>query len=286
MALPLVCHPDDALLLYRIRDFVDIEPPSPVNDWSLDDLVQASSDLGGGAYGLRYHMPSVLALFPLFGAHLFSADGSECALDSDAATGCLAWAHDIVHTWRAAPRPYEIEGGALTAFLNGEVSMIRAGLGDSMILGDGDELRAALFPTQPETGARAGVASGIAYAIGARSEAAADAVHWLRFVTSQEMGVQMFLGGYAEPGPRPAAWRDSRVLEVAPVCASLAELLEGVPPIVNPAVLELEPTLRIWNRHIQKLLLGERSVLATREAICQEIDDYLAERRRPSRGID
>ena len=157
-------------------------------------------------YGDSYRLPAAYPLMRAFGAELFDAEGRSCTIQSAEGVVFLRWLYDAMHTDSVAPRPHEAEGSMAGMFAEGRLAMVRADLMGYVSLQHlgGEDVDGALLPPLVVEGPPGAVAEGVAYGISARSPHPSEAFQWIRFMCSREMGVQMFLRGYAEPGCRAA----------------------------------------------------------------------------------
>ena len=289
-ALPIIAQPGAALLLYHRDAFDRAGLEHPRQDWTLTDLSAAArrltaDDNGDGfsdrfGYALAYGGSSVPPLLGLFGAHLFSEDGRRCVIDSPEGLDCLGWAHERIQRDHSVPTPTEVMQGPLSLFESGRAAMVRQtllGLRNLLRLPEGGSgIGAVLFPQHPQTGARAAVSSGIAYAISSQSDRVQQALQWIKFVSSREMGAQMFLSGHSYPGSRFASWTDPRVLEVEPLCAQVADLMAEAHVLRLPHNLRLGECLGVWDDALAPMLHGEDEPAAVAAAMARAIDQVLA----------
>jgi len=95
-------------------------------------------------------------------------------------------------------------------------------------------------------------------------------------MTGREMGVQMFLRGYAEPGCRSASWRDPRVLERCPICARVADVAETAEPERLPWNLRLAECLQAWHEETDALARGDTTPEGCAAAIDARVNALLA----------
>ncbi|MBM3187606.1 MAG: extracellular solute-binding protein [Chloroflexi bacterium] len=285
-AMPFIAHAGENLLLYNQHAFKDAgaDPPGP--QWTLDDLEAASRALTRQdgrpprfGYGVRYDLPSAYPMLHLFGARLLSEDGRNCALDSRNGVDCLTWAHEQVYSHRLAPQPWQINRGLQRMLLLGELAMLRHSFRTFMHLTgpslDGLSLGATLMPRHPTSRRVGALATGMAYGITRGSAAPREAFQWIKFMSSREMGVQMLLGGYAEPGCRRASWGDPRVVERYPVCAEVADTADDAPREHLPWNLRTEECLGAWNSRVPALLADEIPPEQCAREICQAIEQVL-----------
>jgi hypothetical protein len=172
-----------------------------------------------------------------------------------------------------------MDRGPLQLFREGGLAMMRHGFLTLVELrridGLGEDTGAIASLQHPETGERADVATGVAYCINRESAVAGDAFKWLKFMSSREMGVQMFLGGHAEPGCRLTSWKDPRVLEEYPICAQISEAAEEAVPERRPWNLRVSPCYAAWNRHVAAMLNGDVTPEGAAAAIAAEIGAIL-----------
>ena len=295
VGLPFLGHTGENVLLYNKELFDKAKLPYPRSDWTLDDLSRAAASLTGDhdgdgktdqfGYDVRYELPGAYPMLSLFGASLLSQDGRQCLLHSETGIACLRWAQEQVRTHEIAPDPIHMERGSLEMLLNGRVAMLRHNFRALVELRrlNATDIQGVLFPKHPVTGKVGSFASGMMYCISQQSRVAGEVLQWIKFMSSREMGVQMFLGGYAEPGCRAASWKDERVLERFPICAQIASVAETAEVERLPANLRVGECLRAWNRRIAPLLLGEITPERCAEEIASEVADILA--RLPEEGV-
>jgi len=292
-ALPFISHAGENVLLYnkRLFDQAGIAPPD--KDWTLQDLCEAGGELtedldGDGkrdqfGYAVRYSLPGALPMLHLFGEALFSPDGRQCTIASERGVSCLRWAHDLIHTHRLAPTPAQVERGPLEMFRAGRLAMLRHTFGSLVHLlrtTQGTwEMGATLFPRHPTTGKIATLASGMAYCITRRSRCASDVFQWAKFMSSREMGVQMFLGGYADPGCRPASWKDPRILKLYPICEGIANAANDAEPERLPWNLRVAECMEVWNSELASLCLARTTPEEWAARVTRGIEQVLARPR-------
>ncbi len=289
MGVPFLCHAGENVLLYNEELFAQRELAPPAADWTLEDLEQTGQQLtrdanGDGSidqfgYVSSPELPSAYPLLHLFDAHLFSEDGKSSTVTGDDALAFLEWAHGQRHAGQIAPTPAQIERGPLEMFRSGRAAMLRGDLRILMALErmgeDAPPTGSALLPTHPATGKEGTLAQGMAYAITRESDIPQHALQWIRFMCSREMGVQMFLGGYAEPGCRIASWSDPRVLERFPICSRIAEAAEGAESQRLPWNLRTAECLSVWNRGLRAILSNQISIEDGAERMAEEIEEIL-----------
>jgi len=287
-AVPLLCHAGDCLLVYRrsILDAVGVDPPT--SDWVLADLVQAAGAVTRGlgaerppiyGYGDDYRLPAAYPAMRAFGAELLDSEGRACAIQSPEGLAYLGWLSDAMHVERIAPRPHEVEGSLAGMFADGRLAMVRSDLMRLVALRhpDGDEVEGTLLPARESEGPHGAVAQGMAYCITAQSQHPTEAFQWIKYMSGREMGVQMFLRGYAEPGCRSASWDDPRVLERCPTCAREAEVAETAEPERLPWNLRLAECLRAWHEETDRLARDDSSPEACAAAIHARVNALLAD---------
>jgi len=141
-------------------------------------------------------------------------------------------------------------------------------------LGD-EDIGGILFPAREPGGRKGAVAEGMAYCISAQSRYPIEAFQWIKYMSGREMGVQMFLRGYAEPGCRAASWRDPRVLERCPLCARVADVAETAEAARLPWNLRLAECLRVWHEETERLARGDTTPDACAAAVAARIDPLL-----------
>ncbi len=288
--LPFIGHPGASLLVYNRRLFDEAGVAYPQNQWTLDDLVQAGgkltcdTDSDGRVdcfgYIVRYDNVNAYPMLHLFGAELFSRDGRGCLLrDADGIT-CVRWAYDQVHTHKIAPGYAQMEEGALAMFRRGKVAMMRQTLREFAELRraeGGQDFEAVLFPRHPTTNRVAAMSSTLAYGISSTTPSAHDALQWIKFMSSREIGVQMLLGGYSYPGCRLASWQDARVVALYPVCAQLGDVADVAESERLPWNLRLAECMRVWDEQIVSLWYDEVTPEECVAHIAQKIDSILSQ---------
>jgi multiple sugar transport system substrate-binding protein len=288
VGLPFLCHAGENVLLFHKGLFDEAGLPYPNTDWTLEDMSKAAMRLtrdenGDGVtdrfgYALRPGLPGAYPMLSLFGAQLFSQDGRTCLINSENGIACLRWAQEQVRVRKIAPSPVQVERGSLEMLLEGRLAMLRHAfrtLVDLRRTGE-SEIGGTLLPKHPATGKIGTLASGMVYCISQNSRAPSEAFQWIKFMSSREMGVQMFLGGYADPGCRMASWKDARILEPFPLCAQIAAVADTAEIECLPANLRVGECLAAWNRAITPLLFGEVSPEECARQIDGDISAILA----------
>jgi len=286
--IPFLGSPGEALLIYDVDQLAvqDVSPPGP--EWSLRELDLATrrlarhrdnGSLAPFPFGVQPRLPSGLALLRMFGGHLLDRGGRTCLAGSDEGIAALSWVHDAIHEYGVAPNATQIEGGVVSMFLNGRISMLRDSIRRYVNLQrydtKGRTLSATLFPSLAAGGPRATVAHGVCYAVTSASQAAESAIRWISYMASRETGVQMLLGGYAEPGCRYGAWTDARTVAEWPICSQLAEIFVAAEPIRYPWNRRYTECDYAWNSAVGELLAGRLSPTACASQICEETEAIL-----------
>lgn len=289
IGLPFIGHGGENVLLYNKRAFGDAGIELPKAQWSLEQLREAGVKLaedrnGDGqvdrfAYAVRAQLPSAYPMLHLFDGHLLSQDGRECTIDGEGGRACLQWAYDQIYKEHVAPPPAYLERGEIDMLLKGRLVALRHGfqtlVGLSRTDGYSEEIGGVVFPSHPQTGKRGTLAVGMAYCITQRSENPQSAFQWIKFMSGREMGVQMFLNGYAEPGCRPASWADARILERYPLCTQLAESADKAEAARLPWNLRTQECLDAWNQVLPSLLDGQRSPADCATLIAEMVNQVL-----------
>ncbi|MFP3897264.1 MAG: extracellular solute-binding protein [Anaerolineales bacterium] len=297
MGMPFLCHAGENVLLYNQALFAGADLPHPTVEWTLEDLERAGRQLtrdtnGDGridhfGYVSSPELPHAYPLLHLFDAHLLSEDGKSSAVTEDNTLSFLRWAHGQRHAGQIAPTPAQVERGPLEMFRTGRAAMLRGDLRTLIALNRmGEEAPptgSTLLPTHPDTGREGTLAQGMVYAITQTSEIPQHVLRWIRFMCSREMGVQMFLGGYAEPGCRAASWKDPRVLERFPICSQIAEAAEGAEAQRLPWNLRTTECLAAWNRDVRAILSDQIDIEDGAERMAKEIEEILD--RAPEDGL-
>jgi ABC-type glycerol-3-phosphate transport system substrate-binding protein len=288
VALPFVCNSGESLLLYSPDLMRRSNVDEPSVDWTLDDLRERARELthrlDNGrekqfGHVVSYEMPGSYPMLRLFDTHLFSEDGRLATVDSANAISCLGWARDQVLVEQTAPTPAQIERGSLDMLLQGRVAMLRHSLRTLIQLSvphhTSRDIRGTLFPRHPATGKTAATISGMAYAITSRSKVSAEAFQWVKFMSSREMGVQMFLGGYAEPGCRMASWKDPRVVDLLPLCSGIADTMVVAKPARYPWNLRVADCMEAWNTGLNALWQDDLTLEQVGQQIGQAMNRIL-----------
>jgi ABC-type glycerol-3-phosphate transport system substrate-binding protein len=292
MGIPLFADPGDALLLYHRQNLAMKQLTIPRPEWNLTDLEELATkahqeEKGIYGLGLRANMPGASALLHLFGGSLLTTDGRRCAVALDESIECLAWLQNMIYTRQAAPSPQIMTRGALDMLHRGQICMLRGSLSDlatvRRLRGSTPiesqqittDIEATLFPANPDTKRRAGTTNGIAYCLGAGSQAGADVLRWIAFMTSVEAGVELFLGDYAMPGARGDAWRHPRVARQEPIVSALADVAEVAIPEPIPWNEWLNACYEAWNRHVNDLLERRSDPNTCADRICHDLRSIL-----------
>jgi len=246
-----------------------------------------SAQSGTYGYGPRSEMPGSALMLRVFGGDLLNSSGTASALGSGAGRAYLDWLVDIIRgRTPIAPNAWESPRGLQSMMREGKLAMMRADLNtvvqfERAASGE-SSLGATVFPTLAAGDAHAAVPSGVAYALGAESQVAREAVQWLKYISGQEMGVQMFLSGYCEPGARRACWSDDRVLRRFPAAGLVAESLDVAQPEPLARNYRDGECYQVWNAAVRGLLEGRMTVDACLDAIRQGVDRVL---REPSKAL-
>jgi len=138
------------------------------------------------------------------------------------------------------------------------------------------QVRGALLPRHPATGNLGTLASGMAYCITQKSDIPLEVFQWMKFMSSREMGVQMFLGDYAQPGCRTASWKDPRILESFPICAQVADAADTAEVEQLPWNLRTPECLAAWRKGIGLLLAGDTTPDECAKLLTRDVNKVLA----------
>jgi ABC-type glycerol-3-phosphate transport system substrate-binding protein len=289
MALPFLGHAGENVLLFNKTLFAGAGARLPHADWTLDDLAQASAALtrdrnGDGrpdqfGYAMRFSLPSVYPPLHVFGGELLSFSGRECLLTEPEGLAYLQWVDGLLHKQKIVPTPVQLEGGVLNMFRTGQAAMLcdtlKTFVDLSRLLQGTYEVDAVLLPKHPRTGRMGTLSSSMAYCITHRARNPDDVFQWIKYITGREMGVQMFLGGYADPGCRMASWKDPRILEQYPLCAQIAEAADRAETERLPWNLRVPQCLDAWERGMAPMLYGETTPEACAAQITAEVNRIL-----------
>ncbi|MHB0857736.1 MAG: extracellular solute-binding protein [Anaerolineae bacterium] len=294
VGLPFIGHSGDSIVAYDEALLGQAELPSPTGNWTLDDLrstataftAQHSADrrVSRFGYGETLSLPSAFPLLHAHDAYLFSQDAQSCALGDAQGLAALRWIYDLVHSGNASPAPAQVEGGLLTMFGAGKLAMLRLDLRGLLqvlpLLEPDRQIGSAILPEHPASGKIGTLAAGMAYCLGGDTSVPNEAFQWIKFACGREMGVQMFLGGYGEPGARKASWTDPRVVREQPICAQVALVADVAEAERLPESLDVLPFYQAWERRVHALRAGQSTPEDAAESLCAEIEAALL--RRPA----
>lgn len=293
-ALPFLGHAGENLVLYNRALFEAAGLPSPAANWTLDDLARSAKALtrdsdGDGRidrYGFLndLQLPGAYPLLRVLGAELLSVDGQSLAIGNGAGMECLRWLQRMgQERWGAIA--VGVDQGPLELLLNGGAAMVRqdfrALVGATRVSRGAAVPESVLLPRHPRTERIGSLACSAAYAIDQQSLHPVEALQWCKFMASREMGVQMFLGGYAEPGCRAVSWKDARVVQSFPIAAQLADAIDVAEHERVPWNLNSARCLQAWNRRIGALWSGEQTPEAWVADLERELAPVLAQPVRP-----
>ncbi len=284
VGLPVVAHGGEHVLLYDQDLFDQAALPYPDAQSSLEELTEAAERLARpleGFYGhiLTAHLPEGLPLLRAFGADLIEPDDLHCALDAPQGRAFFHWLYRQIREVGAAPKPAALGRGPVAMWQAGRVAMLRTTLRQAVALAALQPKRrigVLPLPSMTGVGAAPAVITGVGYCIPATSRHPIEALQWIKFMLTSEIGARLFAEGYAEPGSRQASWRDPRVLDVFPHCAHLAAALEPAEPERVPANLTTEACYRAWNEGISRMLAGSLAPDALADQLAGEINALIA----------
>jgi len=288
--VPFVAHGGENLLLYDRQALSDAELPYPRSDWTLITLGLTagqfmSAQSGTYGYGPRSEMPGSALMLRVFGGELLNASGTACALGSGPGRAYLDWLVDSIRGRNPiAPHAWQVPQGLRSMMRDGKLAMMRADL-DTVVqferAASGEPwVGATVFPTLAAGDVHAALPSGVAYAVGAGSKVAREAVQWLKYISGQEMGVQMFVSGCWEPGAQRACWSDDGVLQRFPAAALVAESLDAAQPEPLAHNYRDGQCHEVWNAAVRALLEERITVDACLDAIREGVDRVLGEPRQ------
>ncbi len=283
VGLPLVAHGGEHVLLYDQDLFDEAGAAYPDNTTTLEQLTEAAERIARGrrdVYGLAVcaNLPEDYPLLRAFGGELLDPDGTRCLIDEPGGRAFLQWLYDQVHTTGAAPEPRAIERGPTAMWQAGRLAMLCTSLREAVALTVlQPERRIGVLPLPRAAGVAAtpALSTGVGYCVPVTSRRAAEALQWIKFMLTREMGVRLFVGGYAEPGSRMASWLDPRVLDWFPHCASLGEAAAQAEGERVPANLATEACYRAWEAHVAPMLAGEVAPDGLSARIAAEVDALL-----------
>jgi len=287
--VPFVAHGGENLMLYDRRALGDAGVPYPSSDWTLTTLGLTAGQLMSAqsatyGFGPRIEMPGSAVMLRVFGTDLLNRAGTASALGGETGRAYLDWLVDSIRGRnRIAPSAWQAPRGLVSMMRDGKLAMVRADLNTVVQFerAAAGELTvgATVFPTLGSGEIHAAVPSGMAYAVGAHSRVAREAVQWLKYIGGQEMGVQMFVSGYCEPGARRDCWSDDRVLQRFPAAALVAESLDAAQPEPLAHNHRDGQCHEVWNEAVRALLEDRMSVDACLRAVREGVDDVLLEPR-------
>ena len=288
VGIPFLGHAGENVLVYHRELFDRAGLAYPTLDWSIDDLRRAALDLTADRNGdghvdqfgmaVRGELPGAYPALRAFGGSLLSKDGRNCVLAEKQGLAYLSWLERSVRGDGVAPAPHQIARGIHNMFLDGGIGMLRDSFHLAVLLERSDEaipMGSTLFPLAGGVTTRGALPTGMAYAVSRDSSVARETLQWIKFISSREMGVQMFLGGYAEPGCRLASWQDERVLQRFPVASLVAEAANAAVPERLPWNLRTAECLAAWNEQVGQLLSGHLSPEDCASRICDSVDRVL-----------
>ncbi|MHB1295273.1 MAG: extracellular solute-binding protein [Anaerolineae bacterium] len=298
VGMPFIGHAGDDIVVYDQDYLAEAGILLPGADWTLDDLhaaaaaITAANRVNGRiirfGYGEPLTLPEAYPLLHTFDAHLFSEDGQTCSLGDERSLAALHWIDDQIHSGNASPAPAQIQGGLLSMFGAGTLAMLRLNLhtlGKLIQRLPADRhIACTTLPRHPDMGKAGALASGMAYCLGGTSVVPEETFQWIKFACGREMGVQMYLGGYGEPGTRMASWTDARVLRVQPICAQVAQAADTAEAEQLPDGLDMAPCYAAWQRGVEALRAGFTTPEQAAESLCTEIDAALLSRPMSLRG--
>jgi multiple sugar transport system substrate-binding protein len=281
--LPYVAHGAEHVLLYDQDMLDEADLAYPDDRWSLEELLAVAEEVaaaGAAPYGqiVSARLPAALPLLRAFGGDLLDPSGQRCTAADPEAQGFLRWLHRQVCVVGAAPGPAAIERGPTAMWRAGRVAMLLTSLREAVALVDlqpGRRIGIVPLPAMAGSDTAPGVAAGVGYGVPAVSAHAPETLQWIKFMLTREMGVRLFVEGFAEPGSRMAAWQDPRVLDRFPYCARLAEVVARSERERVPANLATEECYRLWNEQMARMLAGALSPEETAGRIAAEVDEAI-----------
>jgi ABC-type glycerol-3-phosphate transport system substrate-binding protein len=289
VGLPHVAHGGEHVLLYDQDLFDQVGVAYPDARTTLADLTSAAEQIAATHRDLYGHtitasLPGSYPLLRAFGGELLEQDGSRCLVDEAGGRAFLHWLHEQVREIGAAPSPAEVERGAVAMWQAGRVAILRTSLRQAVALMDlQPERRIGVLPlpAMPDIEIAPALSAGVGYCVPATSRRAVEALQWIKFMLTREIGVRMFVEGYAEPGSRMATWQDPRVLDRFAHCAQLAEVVAQAERERVPANLATEPCYRLWGEYVARMLAGELSAEGAAGRIAAEIDALIGAPEAP-----
>lgn len=257
--VPLAAHPGDCLALVN-TDLLDAQ--DVLEDGALCQELPPASALPNAAAAWVYlddaQMPAAGSLLGAFDARWLNEWGTQPALRSAASEQALSWMA-AARRQGQVPRLGQVGCSPETLYARGELAILRTSFVGLWLLQRTARLpegtvAGLVGPFGEETaGEIRGELSGVAYCLTTACQSPSLALHWIKFMTTREMGVQMLLGGYGPPGARLTAWHDRRVLDYMPACALLGERCAALTPQPLPWNLATNACFDTWNRQIADL---------------------------------
>jgi ABC-type glycerol-3-phosphate transport system substrate-binding protein len=258
--VPLAAHPGACLILAN-GDLVDTDAVLTKDGTLRLDLSAVRQEGLRGTDHLLLDDVSLPAAFPVmgsFGAQWMNVWGTQPRLHTSASLEALEWAAAIRREG-IVPPAWKMTATPESLFASGQAAILRTSFAGLWLLHRLDRLprhlRVGLLPVGPSPGAIAPVGDmeGVAYGLTHACRNTSLALQWLKYMTTREMGVQMLLGGYGPPGARLAAWRDPRVLDHLPACASLGERSATIDTPPLPWNLATGACFHAWNLRLDGL---------------------------------
>ncbi len=257
--VPLAAHPGDCLALVN-TDLLDAQ--DALEDGALRQELPPPNALPNAAAAWVYlddaQMPAAGSLLGAFDARWLNERGTQPALRTAASEQALSWMAATRRQGQAPP--LELVGcSPETLYARGELAILRTSFVGLWLLQRTARLpegtvAGLIGPFGEETpGEIRGELFGVAYCLSPTCQSPSLALHWIKFMTTREMGVQMLLGGYGPPGARLTAWHDPRVLDYMPACALLGERCATLSPQPLPWNLATSACFEAWNRRIADL---------------------------------
>ena len=258
--VPLAAHPGECLILAN-GDLVDTDTVLAEDGTLQLDLSTVQHDEPKGAGHFLLDEVSLPAAFPVlgaFGGQWLNAWGTQPRLHTAASLDALSWAATLRREG-IVPPAWKLSGTPESVFGAGQAALLRASFAGLWLLHRlarlPSRLHVGLMPVapSPDVSAPVGPIEGVAYGLTHTCRNTSLALQWLKFMTTREMGVQMLLGGYGPPGARLAAWRDPRVLDHLPACASLGERASAILAPPMPWNLATDACFHAWNQRVNAL---------------------------------
>lgn len=243
-ALPVNGHAGHAGLYFAPEIFADAGVDLPTEDWTYDDLREATAkltrDLDGDGktdswgiwFGAWYQ--ANLTLVSAHDGWPLNEDGTKSTWAEPGPIAGMQWIQDMYHEVKALP---VMADGASRQQLwsSGKLATVLSGVWEGAYLGDitPEGLTFSLVPgPKGPTGKRGGFAGCNNFPIWSSSEHPYETFQWIKYLSSREVGVEG-IGRIGEPGLRYDVFEDPAVAN-DPLIIPHFRVLQDVKPFPAP----------------------------------------------------